>query len=249
MGFAKVLVLAHVELFVDRLQFGVKEAQRQVAEAFPLEGYPAAEFVAGDVVDVDGLLDPGVGVGAFGADGGDEAVVFVGGHQQGCLVAQLVDFSVQHAAFVLVLGTAVDFEEVGDLLQQRTFLLPVGGANLAGSLKEHVLHVVGQAGGVGGVVLGTYPETDVGKNTGLVVVHTQEDLQAIGQRVLAYAQRVAGDVFVAVRSSNRVGHSSFLEVAWENYLKYFDGNKSSNFLWRFLKISTHLSFSQLFRKF
>lgn len=75
--FAAVAVHGHVFLFVDGFEFGVEEAHDGVAEAFGFYGEPLVEPVGGNVVDVDGLFDPGVGVGALGSDGADEFVVFV----------------------------------------------------------------------------------------------------------------------------------------------------------------------------
>ena len=147
--------------------------------------------VAGDVVAC-------VGVGAVGADGRHELVVLVGYGQQRCLVAHRVDFVVDGLAGHAVGGVAVLLEELLDAVEHRLFCGVVGGAELFGALEHEVLEIVGEAGGLGGVVLAAYAHGDVCLYAGLVAVDSHEQLEAVREGVGLGVQGVARHRVVGV---------------------------------------------------
>ena len=161
-GGATIVVLGPVELLVHGLQFGMEEAQHGLLHTLALDGHPPFQFIAGDIVDVDRTLSAGVGVGAPRPDALDHLVVLVGDGIGGGHGAEAVDAAVDAVALGLVGGAAALLVGIADLLQHGALLGPIGGGDAAGTFEEHVLQVVGQASGIGGIVLATRPHSDVG---------------------------------------------------------------------------------------
>ena len=195
---AVVLGEAHVLLLVDGFELGVEAADYGVLEAVGLYAGPVLDLVGGDVLDVAGDVVACVGVGAVGADGRHELVVLVGYGQQRCLVAHRVDFVVDGLAGHAVGGVAVLLEELLDAVEHRLFCGVVGGAELFGALEHEVLEIVGEAGGLGGVVLAAYAHGDVCLYAGLVAVDSHEQLEAVREGVGLGVQGVARHRVVGV---------------------------------------------------
>ena len=204
---AVVLGEAHVLLLVDGLQLGVEQAQHQVLETVGLNLAPGLQLVVGDVLDIHGgdVLDihgvvvAGEGVGAGRADGGHRFVVLVGDGNLRGLVAQAVNLVVDGGASGGVVEHAVGLKQVFNLLDEYLLLCPVGGAEFLGALEHHVLQIVGQAGGLVGVVARTGTHGDVGLDFRSVFVNAREDFKTVVQRVFAHIQRVVGIGLVLIR--------------------------------------------------
>ena len=195
---ARVARQRHVLLFVHRLQFRMEAADDTVPEAFGLNLGPLLYLVGGDVLGVAGDVEAGVGVGAVGADGGHQLVVFVGDGILGSLVGQAVYHMVDGLALGFVGGLAIDLELLFNLVQQRFLGLVVLRAEVRGALEHQVFEVVGQAGGFGGVVLAAHAYGDVGLDARFVLVDTHVDLQAVVQGVDTCLQRVIGHGLVLI---------------------------------------------------
>ena len=190
---AAVAVHRHVLLFVDGFKLGVEEAHHRIAEALRLDGEPAVEFVRRNVVDIDRLLHPGVGVGALRADGVEQLVVLVRHGELRRDVRDAVDVAVDRRAMLGIARGAVLFVQLDDLLQLGVLFGVIERADGVGALEEHVFEVVRQAGGLGGIVLAARPHRDGGVDARLVVVRTHVDREAVLQLVNPRAQRIAGD--------------------------------------------------------
>ncbi len=148
-----------------------------------------------------------------GADGSGEFVVFIGGSQGGRFVRHAVYFGIDGEAFFLCFGGAMLFVEVGNALKELLFLFPVQSADAAAAFKQHVLHVVRQAGGIGGVLFGTGAHGDVGEDARLEGIDAHKDAEAVGERVFQHLKRVAGNGAEGVQlSSNRHSWSSLYRV-------------------------------------
>ena len=196
---AVVLGEAHVLLLVDGLQLGVEQAQHQVLEAVGLNLTPGLQLIVGDVLDIHGVVVAGEGVGAGRADGGHRFVVLVGDGNLRGLVAQAVNLVVDGGASGGVVEHAVGLEQVFNLLDEYLLLCPVGGAEFLGALEHHVLQIVGQAGGLVGVVARTGTHGDVGLDFRSVFINAHEDFKTVVQRVFAHIQRVVGIGLVLIR--------------------------------------------------
>ena len=195
---AAVLGERHVLLLVHRLQFGMEAADDVVLEAVGLNLGPVLHLVAGDVFGVAGHVETGVGVGPVGTDGCHQLVIFVGDGVLGGFVAQAVDDVVDGRALGLVGGLAIDLELLLNLVEQGLFKCVVLGAELLGTFEHQVLEVVGQTGGLGGVVLSAYAHSDVGLDARSLFVDGHVDLQSVVQCVDTSLQRIVGDTLVAV---------------------------------------------------
>ena len=116
-----------------------------------------------------------------------------------------VDFAAGHG----VGGDAVHLKQLLNLVEQRLLGGIVGGAELLGAFEHKVFEVVSEAGGFGGVVLGTYAHGDVGLDTRFFMVLCHENLQTVGESVDFGLQRVAidGAILVAIGRSLGCEHS------------------------------------------
>ena len=70
-----------------------------------------------------------------------------------------------------------------NLVEQGCLCLGIGGTKLFCALEHKVLQIVGQAGGLCGVVLRSRTHSDVGLYAGLLCIHAQIHLQAIVESV------------------------------------------------------------------
>jgi len=109
-GFAKIAILTDVELFIDGFKFRMEKAKRHHPKPFSFEHHPAFEFVTGNFVDIDGLIQPGIGIGIARADGTGEFVVFIGRGQLGGFAGNGIDFSINTASLLGIGRLAVLFE-------------------------------------------------------------------------------------------------------------------------------------------
>ena len=142
---ASVVVLGTVELLVDGFELGVKSAERDGGEPDGFEVEILVERVGRDVVDVDGLVVSGPGVGVGRAEAAHERPVFIVGIL-GRLAGDLVDLPVDSRALVGIGLLAVLVEQLRELVQQRGLLFPVQRRQHAVALEHHVFEVVGEAG-------------------------------------------------------------------------------------------------------
>ena len=185
-GFAdhsSLVVHRAVFLFVDGLQFGLEEAKDRLVEAFGLDFCPLLQTIGGEVDLVNRFLQPGVGVEAFFAHGGVEAVEFAGNGVAGSELVFCVDFRVDLGALFRVGLDKVLFVERLDAVEVLLFLFVVQGAELVRALEEHVFHIVGHAGGLLGIVLAAGADGDFGVEARFLVVFGQVDGQAIVELV------------------------------------------------------------------
>lgn len=82
--FSEVFILADIVFFKNGFfQFCVKQAKNGPAKTLAFQYKPALQFIGRNVVYIYGLLYPGIGIGAFGANGTHQFVVFVSGGKFG----------------------------------------------------------------------------------------------------------------------------------------------------------------------
>ena len=136
-------------------------------------------------------------------DDGHELVVLVGDGEFRGFVAQAVDAAVDRAARSLLGNAAVDLEEHFYLVEQWFLGLVVGGAELRRALEHEVLEVVGQAGGLGRIVLAAHLHGDVGLDAGRFGIDAHVDLQSVVERIDAGGEGVALHGFVSVFLTRR----------------------------------------------
>ena len=75
--FPAVTVHSHVFLFIHGLKFGMKKSHDRITEPLRFNGKPLAQFVRRNIVEIDGLFNPGVGIGAMSPDGVQKFVLLV----------------------------------------------------------------------------------------------------------------------------------------------------------------------------
>ena len=188
---------AHVLLLIYGLQLGMETADDVVLEAVGLNLCPVFQLVGGDILDVAGDIEAGVGVGAVGTDGSHQLVVLIGDGELGCLVGEAVDLAVDGGALCLVGLGAVHLEECLNLVEQGLLLGVVLCAEVLGALEHQVLEVVGKAGSLSGVVLATHTHGDVGLYARSLLIYGEVHLQSIVQCVDTALHGVAVDCLVA----------------------------------------------------
>ena len=176
----------------------MEAADDAVLESLGLNLGPVFHFVAGDILGVAGYVEAGVGVGAVGADGCHQLVVFIGNGIFRGFVRQAVDGVVDGLAFGFVGSLAIDLESLFDLVEQGLFSFVVHGAEVVGALEHQVFEVVGQTGGFGGVVLAAHAYGNVSLDARFVLVDGHVHFQAVVQRVDTRLERVVGNCLVAV---------------------------------------------------
>ncbi|CDC95889.1 unknown [Alistipes sp. CAG:268] len=200
---AAVLCERHVLLLVDGLQLGVEPADHGIAETVGLDLRPVLDLVRGDVLDVDGHVLRRIGVGAVGADGGHQLVVFVRDRDFRGFVADRVDAVVDRRTLGLVRRLTVGLEELLDLIEQRFLGFVVRGTEVRRTLEHEVFEVVGQTGGLGRVVLAADADGDVGLDAGRLLVDAHVDLQSVRKGVDPRFHRIARYRFVLVLAARR----------------------------------------------
>ena len=161
----------------------METANHHVAETVALDASPAVDFVSRDVLGVASHIGAGVGVGANAADACHEFVVLIGDVVLSCQLRDAVDFVIQFLAQRRVGHLAVLFIASLDGVEQRFLGSIVAGAELFCALEHEVLEVVGQTGGLGGVVTRTGAHGDVSRDARRLRINTEEDFQAIAKRV------------------------------------------------------------------
>ena len=213
-GDAVTVVQALVLLFVHGFQLGVEQPEDRVDEAAGLDGGPLLQSVGRQADLVDGFFMPGVGVQIRGPHGVVELVHLVGDGVLGRQLGHAVDLGIDRST-----GGGVCLVEV--LLVQGCNLVQVGllggivqRAHLLSALEQQVLQVVGQARGVGGVVLAAGLHGDFGVETRFLVVLGQVNLQPVVQFEDLGMQGVVGvlgiDAAIACGDAGRrVGSSVF----------------------------------------
>ena len=195
---AVVLSKADVLFLIHSLELGVEETQNEVGEAVALNLCPSFKLVGGNILDVHCIVVRGEGVGTLAADGSHRLVVLVGDGDSGSNAAQRVNLMIDRGATLVVGSLAINLVEALNLVEIDLFLLPVGGTQLVAALEEHMLQIVGQTGGLLGVVFRAGAHGDVGLDARGVLVDAEEDLQAVVEGVLPDIQRVIGIGLVGV---------------------------------------------------
>ena len=211
-----VLGEAHVFLFIDGFEFGVEEAQHEVLETVGLQLAPSLNLVGRDILDIHRTVVAGESIGACGSDVGHHLVVLVGDGNLRSLVGKAVDAVVEDGTGGAIVKHTIDLEKVLNLLDILLFLLPVGGAEAMGAFEHHVLQIVCQTSGFGGVVLAASAHCHIGLNTRRLLIDAQKDLQTVVERVFAHLERVIGIGLVlvgllghyAARHEDRQGHKA-----------------------------------------
>ena len=195
-----LLVVGHADvlLLIDGLELGVEAADDHVFKTVALHLCPVLNLVRGDVLGVAGDVVRGVGVGAFGADGGHQLVVLVGDGNLAGLIADAVNLVIDGAALLGVGGLTIDLVKVGNLVEHGALGIDVLCAEVGGALEHQVLQIVAQAGGLGRVVLAAHADGDVSLDARSILVDGQIDLQAIVEGVDAGLHRVARYRFVGI---------------------------------------------------
>ena len=205
---AVVLRERHILLLVDGFELGVETANHNILEAISLDFEPILNLVRGNVLDINGHIVACIGVGALSADRSHQLVVLVGNSQLRRLVADRVDTLVESLALSLVLGLAIDLEQLLNLVEQRLLGLVVLRTELLRTLEHQVLEVVSQTSCLGGVVLTTHANSDVSLDSGLLVADRHIYFQTVIERIDTGLSRIALDALVSVlRSASREQHS------------------------------------------
>ena len=205
---ATVVGERHILLLVDGFELGVETANHNIFETIRLDFEPILNLVRGNVLDINGHIVTRISVGALSTDRSHQLVVLVGNSQLRRLVADRVDTLVESLALSLVLGLAIDLEQLLNLVEQRLLGLVVLRAELLRTLEHQVLEVVSQTGCLGRVVLTTHANSDVGLDSGLLVADRHIYLQTVIQRIDTGLSRIALDALVSVlRSASRKQHS------------------------------------------
>ena len=100
---------------------------------------------------------------------------------------------IEHTATLGILHEAVLLIARLDGVEQSLLGCIIARAVLLGALEHQVLQVVGQTGGLGGVITRAGAHCDMSRDARTLVVNTQEYLQAIAQRVALRSHRVTWD--------------------------------------------------------
>ena len=188
----------------------VETANHYVLKAVSLDFEPILNLIRGDVLNVHGHIVTRVSVGALRADRCHQLVVLVGNSQLRRLVADRVDTLVESLALSLVLGLAIDLEELLDLIEHRFLGSVILRTERLRTLEHQVLEVVSQTGGLRGVVLTTHAHSDVGLDTRLLVANRHINFQTVIERIDTGLSRIALDALVSVfRSASREQHSRY----------------------------------------
>ena len=204
---ATVLRERHILLLVDGFKLGVETTNHNILEAVSLDFEPILDLIRGNVLDIHGHIVTRVGVGTLRTDGCHQLVVLVGNSQLRRLVADRVNALVDRLALSLVLGLAIDLEQLLNLVEHRLLGRIVLSTELLRTLEHQVLEVVSQAGGLRGVVLTTHTHSDIGLNTRFLLAYRHIDFQTVIQRVDTGLRGIALDAFIGVlRSASREQH-------------------------------------------
>ena len=205
---ATVVGERHILLLVNGFELGVETANHNILETIRLDFEPILNLVRGNVLDINGHIVACIGVGALSTDRSHQLVVLVGNSQLRCLVADRVDTLVESLALSLVIGLAINLEQLLNLVEQRLLGLVVLRTELLRTLEHQVLEVVSQTGCLGGVVLTTHANSDVGLDSGLLVADRHIYFQTVIERIDTGLSRIALDALVSVlRSASREQHS------------------------------------------
>ena len=205
---ATVVGERHILLLVNGFELGVETANHNILETIRLDFEPILNLVRGNVLDINGHIVACIGVGALSTDRSHQLVVLVGNSQLRCLVADRVDTLVESLALSLVIGLAINLEQLLNLVEQRLLGLVVLRTELLRTLEHQVLEVVSQTGCLGGVVLTTHANSDVGLDSGLLIADRHIYFQTVIERIDTGLSRIALDALVSVlRSASREQHS------------------------------------------
>ena len=169
-----------------------------MAEAVGLDARPVVDPVGRNVFGIDRHVVGCEGVGPFGADDGHQLVILVRNGDFGRLVADRVDPVVERRALPFVRQGPVGLEQGPDGVQQRFLGGIVRSAELFGALEHQVFQVMGQAGGLVGIVLAAHAHGDVGLQAGRFLVDAHVHLQPVVQGVDLRTERVALHGFIPV---------------------------------------------------
>ena len=186
----------HVILLINSLKFGVESADDVVAEAVGLYLRPVIYLIGGDILGVDGFVVGSPGVGAAAAYHAHHLVVLVGDGDLGCQIADGVDLVIMCLACLGIFDSTVFFVEALYLVEVWLFRFIVLCAELLGALEHEVLEVVGETGGLLGIVLASDAHCDEGLDTGLFLVDGHVDLEAVVKGVDFGIHGVARNFFV-----------------------------------------------------
>ena len=189
-GGTTVVGHVHVLLLIHGFQLGVEQAEDRVGETLALDHQPAFNLVAGDILLIHRHIIGSEGVGTLRPDHRHHLVVLVGDGILGSLVGDGVDQMVDGLAFRRVGGVVVYLIQTFNLFQLHLFLGPVEGAEVVGAFEHQVFEIVGKARRFGGVVLAAHTHGDVSLDARHILVHGQEHLQTVVQRVVDHVHRV-----------------------------------------------------------
>ena len=122
-----VLVTVHVPVFllIDCFKFGMKEAHDRIAEPFSFDGQPLIKLVRRNIIYINSLLHPGIGIGSLGSDRVQKLVVLIW-HGKSCRnIGNTVYILVDRNSFVDVSGQTVLLIECRNLIELNPLLFIV----------------------------------------------------------------------------------------------------------------------------
>jgi hypothetical protein len=190
---AKQLVAGGVHrgvlLLVDGLELGGEQAKHRVFESVGVDLQPGVDLTGGEGVVIDGLVVAGERVDAGAAELAEHLVELVRHGERVGLLQGRGDLLVDRRA-LRGRGVALGVEQLDEAGLQRGLFGPVGGPEVLGAFKEHVLEVVGHAGLGLGVVLAAGAHDDGAEHLGALAVDAQHHGQAVGEDDGAHGERV-----------------------------------------------------------
>ena len=211
---------------IHSLELGVETADDAVAEAVGLDLRPVIDLVGRNVLGIDGLVVGSPGIGSAGTDHAHHLVVLVGDGNLGCQIAHGVDLLVEELAGGGIGDGAVLLIEFLYLVEIGLFGRIVLGAEVLGALEHEMLEVMGEAGGLLGVVLSTYAHCDVGLDAGLFLVDGHIDLEPVVQGVDLGFHGVSGNGFIFSATGDAGSHHGH-QAEFDKLFKHIGLGKNS----------------------
>ena len=154
-----------------------------ILEAVTLNPKPSIQLVGWDVLMITSIIVRCAGIYVFCTHIRHQLVILIGNEILGSQLRHRVNLVVELLAAVGVFLQSIHLESGADVVEQRLLLFIIRGAEVSCSLKHQVLEIVGKSCCLGRVVAATCSHGDVSKNTRLLLVDGQIDLQPIVEGV------------------------------------------------------------------
>ena len=180
------LVVLHVLLLIDRLQFILEKAEHGIDKAFTVKLSPLLHVFGREDIEIGSIIIRGPGIEPSSAKTRNQMVEFIRDNIVGSFYTQVVDNFQKMVAFLRICGMSQHIVFLSNDVKDHLLGLVVERSDLIGTFKHHVFEVVGDA--CVRAIFSTGFHHYRSKNPGLTIVLIEPHRHAIAQFMLVNLQ-------------------------------------------------------------